>query len=98
MSFDIVLIGVGGQGVLAIGELLFHAAFESDVPASLTPTKGMAQRGGFVKLELRLGREGAGPRIGEGSAALVVGMERSALHRKLRGLGVPSSERGVASR
>jgi len=27
-----------------------------------------------------------------------VGMERSALHRKLRGLGVPSSERGVASR
>ncbi len=77
MSFDIVLVGVGGQGVLTIGELLFHAAFDADMPASLTPTKGMAQRGGFVKVELRLGREGAGPRIGERAADLVVGMERS---------------------
>lgn len=77
MTCDIVLVGVGGQGVLAIGELLLHAAFDTGVPASLVPTKGMAQRGGFVKVELRLGREGVGPRIGERSADLVVGMERS---------------------
>ena len=77
MICDIVLTGVGGQGVLTIGELLLHAASDAGVPASLVPTKGMAQRGGFVKIELRLGREDVGPRIGEQSAGLVVGMERS---------------------
>ncbi|MCX6100411.1 MAG: 2-oxoacid:acceptor oxidoreductase family protein [Candidatus Bipolaricaulota bacterium] len=54
---DIVLVGVGGQGILTIGEILLHAALESDVAASFAPTKGMAQRGGFVKAELRLGRD-----------------------------------------
>ena len=83
MTCDLVLVGVGGQGVLTIGELLLHAAFDASVPASLTPTKGMAQRGGFVKVELRLGREGVGPRIGERSADLIVGMERS---EALRGI------------
>ena len=84
MSCDIVLVGVGGQGVLTIGDLLLHAAFESDVPASFCPTKGMAQRGGFMKVELRLGRKGGGPRIGERSADLVVGMERSEALRGIR--------------
>ncbi len=84
MTCDIVLVGVGGQGVLTIGELLLHAAFDTGVPASLTPTKGMAQRGGFVKVELRLGREGVGPRIGERSADLVVGTERSEALKGIR--------------
>jgi len=84
MTCDIVLVGVGGQGVLTIGELLLHAAFDAGVPASLIPTKGMAQRGGFVKVELRLGREGVGPRIGERSADLVVGTERSEALRGIR--------------
>jgi indolepyruvate ferredoxin oxidoreductase beta subunit len=84
MTCDIVLVGVGGQGVLTIGELLLHAAFDAGAPASLLPTKGMAQRGGFVMVELRLGREGAGPRIGERSADLVVGTERSEALRGIR--------------
>ncbi len=84
MTCDIVLVGVGGQGVLTIGELLLHAAFDAGAPASLTPTKGMAQRGGFVKVELRLGREGVGPRIGERSADLVVGTERSEALKGIR--------------
>jgi len=77
MSCDIVLIGVGGQGVLTIADLLIRSAFEAGLPASYCPTKGMAQRGGFVKAEIRLGVEGVGPRIGEGQADLVVSLERS---------------------
>ena len=84
MTCDIVLVGVGGQGVLTIGELLLHAAFDAGAPALLIPTKGMAQRGGTVKVELRLGREGVGPRIGERSADLVVGTERSEALRGIR--------------
>jgi indolepyruvate ferredoxin oxidoreductase beta subunit len=77
MTFDVVFVGVGGQGVLTIADLIIGCAFEADVPASYCPTKGMAQRGGFVKAEVRLGREGVGPRIAEGTANLVVAMERS---------------------
>lgn len=84
MTCDIVLVGVGGQGVLTLGELLLHAAFDAGAPASLTPTKGMAQRGGAVKVEIRLGREGVGPRIGERSADLVVGTERSEALKGIR--------------
>ncbi len=84
MSCDIVLVGVGGQGVLTIGDLLLRAAFAADVPASFCPTKGMAQRGGFVKVEIRIGQEGVGPRIGERGADLVVGMERSEALKGIR--------------
>ena len=77
MSCDIVLLGVGGQGVLTIADLLIRSAFEADLPASYCPTKGMAQRGGFVKAEVRLAAKKAGPRIGEGQADLVVSLERS---------------------
>ena len=81
---DLVLVGIGGQGVLTIGELLLRAAFAAEIPASLCPTKGMAQRGGSVKVEVRLGRERIGPRIREGGADLVVGMERSEALRGIR--------------
>ena len=76
-SCDIVLVGVGGQGILTIGELLLRAALEMGVPALFAPTKGMAQRGGFVKAELRLGAAGVGPRIAPSSADLVLATERS---------------------
>ena len=74
---DIALIGVGGQGVVTLGDLITRAALAADVPVSYVPTKGMAQRGGFVKVEIRLGREAAGPRVAEHGANLVVSMERS---------------------
>jgi indolepyruvate ferredoxin oxidoreductase beta subunit len=88
-SCDIVLVGVGGQGILTIGELLLCAALESGVPATFAPTKGMAQRGGFVKAELRLGRDRVGPRIAAGSADLVLATERSEALR-----GISYSKRG----
>ena len=74
---DIVLIGGGGQGMLTIGEILLDAAVARGISATFSPTKGMAQRGGFVKAELRLGADGAGPRIRTRGADAVVSMERS---------------------
>ena len=83
VACDVVLIGVGGQGILTIGELLLAAATARGVPATFAPTKGMAQRGGFVKAELRLGDERVGPRVPVGGADAVVAMERS---ESLKGL------------
>ncbi len=57
-TFDIYLVGVGGQGVLTIGEIITETAFRAGLPVSFYPTKGMAQRGGFVKAQCRIGRRG----------------------------------------
>jgi indolepyruvate ferredoxin oxidoreductase, beta subunit len=74
---DILLIGVGGQGVVTLGDLIARAALAASVPFSLVPTKGMAQRGGFVKVDLRLGHAAVGPRIPAYGADIVLSMERS---------------------
>jgi indolepyruvate ferredoxin oxidoreductase beta subunit len=84
MNYDIYLVGVGGQGVLTIGDLITEAAVQQDIPASFYPTKGMAQRGGFVKVQLRLGRETVGPNIPEKGADLVIAMERSEALKAVR--------------
>jgi indolepyruvate ferredoxin oxidoreductase beta subunit len=77
MNYDIFLVGVGGQGVLTIGDIITETALKQDIPASFYPTKGMAQRGGFVKAQLRLGRALVGPTIPERGADLVIAMELS---------------------
>ena len=39
--FDIYLVGVGGQGILTIGELIAEAAVAKNIPANFYPTKGL---------------------------------------------------------
>lgn len=76
-QYDIYFVGVGGQGVLSIGEIIAETAFRAGMPVNFYPTKGMAQRGGFVKAQLRLGRATPGPAIPEGGADLVIATEVS---------------------
>lgn len=82
--YDIYLVGVGGQGVLTIGELITEVAFKKGLPANFYPTKGMSQRGGFVKAQLRLGRENIGPSIPAQGADLVISMELSETLKAIR--------------
>ncbi len=83
-TLDIYFVGVGGQGILTIGEIIAEAAFRRGIPVNFYPTKGMAQRGGFVKAQLRLGRKLAGPSIPERGADLVIATEVSASLKAVR--------------
>jgi len=83
-GYDIYLVGVGGQGVLTIGEVIAAAAFQGGRPVNFYPTKGMAQRGGFVKAQLRIGRESMGPSIPEAGADLVISTEVSETLKAIR--------------
>jgi indolepyruvate ferredoxin oxidoreductase beta subunit len=76
-TLDIYFVGVGGQGILTIGEIIAETAFRLGIPVNFYPSKGMAQRGGFVKAQLRLGRKFAGPAIPERGADLVIATEIS---------------------
>jgi indolepyruvate ferredoxin oxidoreductase beta subunit len=84
MDYDIYLVGVGGQGVLTIAELVAEAAGIFGLPVNYYPTEGMAQRGGFVKAQVRIGRKVIGPNIPEGGADLVIAMEVSEALKALR--------------
>ena len=75
--FDVYIVGLGGQGVLTIGELLAKTGLKKGLPVNFYPIKGMSQRGGFVQGQLRFGRESVGPSLPSMGADLVVSMERS---------------------
>ncbi len=77
MTYNIYLVGVGGQGVLTIGELITETAFLDEIPVNYYPTEGMAQRGGFVKAQIRIGQDLIGPHIPEKNADLIISMEVS---------------------
>lgn len=85
MNFDIYMVGVGGQGILTIAEMIAKTAIRKDMGVSFYPTKGMAQRGGFVKAQLRI-CDGAlpGPDISERAADVGVSMEVSETLKAIR--------------
>ncbi len=76
-EYDVYIVGLGGQGILTIGDLLAHAALRKGITVNFYPTKGMSQRGGFVQGQLRFGRENVGASLPPKGADLVVAMERS---------------------
>ncbi len=54
MKCDIVLAGVGGQGILSIATVLGYAALENNLYLKQAETHGMSQRGGAVQSYMRL--------------------------------------------
>jgi indolepyruvate ferredoxin oxidoreductase beta subunit len=76
VTFDIVLAGVGGQGVLSVSAVIAAAALESGLQVKQSEVHGMAQRGGAVQAHLRLAdRPIASDLVPRGSASLLLGME-----------------------
>lgn len=57
MKSDIVLAGVGGQGILTIATILGAAALEEGLYLKQAEVHGMSQRGGDVQSNLRLSSE-----------------------------------------
>ena len=66
-NYQIVISGVGGQGVLFVTRLLAEAAIAKDLPVFTSETHGMAQRGGTVISHLKVGKF-ASPLINPGKA------------------------------
>jgi indolepyruvate ferredoxin oxidoreductase beta subunit len=52
---QLVISGLGGQGVLFVTRLLAEAAIEKQLPVFTSETHGMAQRGGVVVSHLKVG-------------------------------------------
>ncbi len=76
MKRDVILSGVGGQGVLSIAAIIARAAVSSGLSVRQSEVHGMAQRGGAVLAHLRLSNgEIASDLVPRGGADLILSME-----------------------
>ena len=53
-EFDLIIVGVGGQGVITASDIIGKAAVGQGLPVQASETHGMAQRGGSVINHVRL--------------------------------------------
>ncbi|MCL6451459.1 MAG: indolepyruvate oxidoreductase subunit beta [Acetobacteraceae bacterium] len=72
---DVLVVGVGGQGVLLVSDLLAEAWFSSGFEVKKSEVHGMAQRGGSVESHVRRGEEVHSPLIPRGRAQALVALE-----------------------
>lgn len=76
-EFNILITGVGGQGVILMSELLGKSAVKDGLRVRGSEILGMAVRGGSVTSIIRIGDEVYGPLIPMGKCDALVGMEPS---------------------
>jgi len=76
MKRDIILAGVGGQGILSIAAVIGMAAVESGLYLKQAEVHGMSQRGGAVQSHLRISDSPiASDLIPEGSCDMILSVE-----------------------
>ncbi len=76
MKIDIILAGVGGQGILSIATIIGHAAVKKGLILKQAEVHGMSQRGGDVQSHFRLADyEIASDLIPKGQADLIISVE-----------------------
>ncbi|HNW79411.1 MAG TPA: indolepyruvate oxidoreductase subunit beta [Candidatus Competibacteraceae bacterium] len=72
---NILVVGIGGQGVMTAAEMLARAALTQGYDVKKTEVAGMAQRGGIVSSHVRFGPRVYSPQIEPGEADLLIGFE-----------------------
>lgn len=82
MKCQIVIAGVGGQGVLFGARIFTEIAKKRGLPVLGSETHGMAQRGGSVTSHLKIG-DFRSPLVGEGDADVLLGLDCLEAHRTL---------------
>ncbi|MBQ6250657.1 indolepyruvate oxidoreductase subunit beta [Ruminococcus sp.] len=83
MQSNILICGVGGQGIVLTSKLIAATAMEHDIPVMSAETIGMAQKGGSVFSFLRLGDDIYCPMFPEKTADIIIGFEPAEAVRML---------------
>lgn len=76
MKTDVILCGVGGQGILSIATIIGEAALNEGLNIKQAEVHGMSQRGGDVQSNLRISSEPIhSDLIAKGQADVIISME-----------------------
>lgn len=74
-NLNILLVGVGGQGTILASKIIAEVAMLSGHDVKMSEIHGMAQRGGSVVTQVRIGDKVYSPLIEEGLADYIVAFE-----------------------
>ena len=72
---NVLIVGVGGQGVLLASEILCEVAKVMGLDAKKSEVHGMSQRGGVVTSHVRFGKKVYSPLIPDGEADVILAFE-----------------------
>lgn len=75
--FNIIIAGVGGQGILTASEILSKVAMEAGLDAKKSEVHGMSQRGGSVVSHVRFGEKVYSPLVEKGACDIILSFEKS---------------------
>ena len=72
---NVLCVGIGGQGVLTVSEVLAQAAFLAGCDVKKSEVHGMSQRGGSVTSAVRFGARVHAPLVSAGEVDVLIGFE-----------------------
>jgi indolepyruvate ferredoxin oxidoreductase, beta subunit len=84
MRCNVLLVGVGGQGVLLAARVIGECAMRQGHQVVMSEVHGMAQRGGSVSAIVRFGDNVLSPLIPMGGADLIIAFEPVEMYRALQ--------------
>jgi indolepyruvate ferredoxin oxidoreductase beta subunit len=87
MSYDLLLAGVGGQGLMLLSAILGEACTASGIEVVVQEQHGLAQRSGSITAHVRIG-DAYSPMITYGEANLIIAMEAMEALRNVEYLNV----------
>ncbi|MEO0275281.1 MAG: indolepyruvate oxidoreductase subunit beta [candidate division WOR-3 bacterium] len=76
-EFNIIICGVGGQGIILTSEILAIAGMESGFDVKKSEVHGMSQRGGSVVSHIRIGEKIYSPLIEKGKCDFLLSFEKA---------------------
>lgn len=76
MNANIIIVGVGGQGILLTSRILGALALKMGMDIKVSEVHGMSQRGGSVITHVRIGEKVFSPLVDRGEADFVLSFER----------------------
>ena len=74
-TFNIILTGVGGQGIITLLQIIDEAALVEGLEVKSSELHGLSQRGGSVEAHVRFGKNVFSPMVSTGKADLIIAME-----------------------
>lgn len=91
-NFNVIISGVGGQGLITLVKIITEAALINGNDVKSSELHGLSQRGGSVLIHVRFGKKINSPLVQQGKADLIMGLE---LLESLRVLNFSSKETDV---
>lgn len=80
-EFNVVIVGVGGQGLITLLKIISEAAILAGFDIKTSELHGLSQRGGSVEVHVRFGKEVFSPLVRQGGADLIIALDTQEAQR-----------------